>query len=46
MKVREKQVKKCHSGNFPGGPVVKNPPSNEGGMGSILGLGTKVPHAL
>ena len=31
--------------DFPGGPVVKNPPSNEGYMGSILGWGTKIPHA-
>ena len=26
--------------NFPGGPVVKNPPANVGDMGSIPGLGT------
>ena len=25
--------------DFPGGPVVKNPPSNAGDMGSIPGLG-------
>ena len=25
--------------------MVKNPPPNEGDMGSILGLGTKIPHA-
>ena len=31
--------------NFPSGPVVKNLPSNAGDMGSILGPGTKVPHA-
>ena len=31
--------------DFPGGPVVKNPPSNAGGVGSILGQGTKIPHA-
>ena len=24
---------------FPGGPVVKNPPANAGDMGSIPGLG-------
>jgi len=25
--------------------VVKTPPSNVGGVGSTLGLGTKIPHA-
>ena len=25
--------------------MVKNPPSNAGGTGSILGQGTKIPHA-
>ena len=32
--------------DFPGGPVVKNPPSNAGDMGSIPGWGTKIPHAV
>ena len=32
-------------GDFPGGPVVKNPPSNAGDTGSIPGQGTKIPHA-
>ena len=31
--------------NFPGGPVVKNPPCNAGGETSIPGWGTKIPHA-
>ena len=31
--------------DFPGGPVVKNPPSNVGDAGSIPGQGTKIPHA-
>ena len=31
-------------GDFPGGPVVKNLPSNAGDMGSIPGQGTKIPH--
>ena len=31
--------------DFPGGPVVKNPPSNSGDMDSIPGQGTKIPHA-
>ena len=33
------------NGDFPGGPVVKNPPSNAGDVGSIPGWGTKIPHA-
>ena len=37
--------KKCRSGDLPGGPVVKNPPSNAGDAGSIPGRGTKIPHA-
>ena len=32
--------------DFPGGPEVKNPPSNVGDMGSIPGRGTKIPHAI
>ena len=32
--------------HFPGGPVVKNPPCNEWDVGSILGQGTKTPHAV
>ena len=32
--------------DFPGGPVVKNPPANAGNMGSIPGPGTKIPRAL
>ena len=32
-------------GDFPGGPVVKNLPSNEGHVGLIPGRGTKIPHA-
>ena len=32
-------------GEFPGGPVVKTPCSNAGGMGSIPGWGTKIPYA-
>ena len=31
--------------DFPGGPVVKNQPSNAGEAGSIPGRGTKIPHA-
>jgi len=42
-KVRFKEVENL---NFPGGPVVKHPPSNAGNAGSIPGLGTKIPPAL
>ena len=38
------QLKK-RQGDFPGGPVVKKPPCNAGGEGSIPGQGTKIPHA-
>ena len=34
------------SWDFPGGPVVKNPPSNAADTGSISGRGTKIPHAM
>ena len=32
-------------GGFPGGPVVKNPPSKAGDAGSIPGRGTEIPRA-
>ena len=31
--------------DFPGGPVVENPPSNAGDINSIPGQGTYVPYA-
>ena len=31
--------------DFPGGPMVKNPPSKAGDAGSIPDQGTKIPHA-
>ena len=31
--------------DFPGGPVVKNPPSKAEDVGWIPGQGTKIPHA-
>ena len=31
--------------DFPGGPVVQNPPYNAGDAGLIPGQGTKIPHA-
>ena len=36
---------KSNGGDFPGGPGVKNPPSNAGTVGSIPGQGTKIPYA-
>ena len=33
-------------GDFPGGPVVKNPPYNAEDTDSIPGQGTKIPHAV
>ena len=45
----QKKEKKIHKDtdlrDFPGGPVVKNLPSNAGDMGLIPGQGTKIPHA-
>ena len=38
-------INKSKGGDFPGGPVAKNPPSNAWDMGSIPGQGTKIPHA-
>ena len=38
--------KKQNPREFPGGPVVKNPPSNAGDVGSIPGRGTKIPTCL
>ena len=32
--------------DFPGGPVLKNLPSNAGGEGSIPGQRTKIPHGV
>ena len=32
-------------GGFPDGPVAKNPPSNAGDEGLILGWGAKIQHA-
>ena len=31
-------------GDFPGGPVVENPPCNAGDRGFIPGWGAKIPH--
>ena len=37
---------KNSSRDFPGGPVVKNLPSNAGDAGLIPGQGPKIPHAV
>ena len=39
------QERKSQWVGCPGGPVVKNPPSNAGYMGSVPGQGTKLSHA-
>ena len=39
-------VLKSSLGDFPGGPVVKNPPYSAGDMSSIPGQGTKIPLAM
>ena len=36
---------RCYLGDFPGGPVVKDPPCNAGNASSIPGQGTKISHA-
>ena len=35
---------KYKSRDFPGGPVVNDPPSDARGVSSIPGQGTKIPH--
>ena len=40
----EKKVK--GERDFPGVPVVRNPPSNAGDASSIPGPGAKIPHAI
>ena len=37
--------KKKQNWAVPGGPLVKNPPSNQWDKASIPGCGTKIPHA-
>ena len=34
------------NGDFPGGPVVKNPPYNAGDVASIPGRRTRIPHVV
>ena len=40
----DKTLKEKGKRDVPGAPVVKNLPSNAGGLGSIPGWGTKMPH--
>ena len=42
---RRNSASRLQNWDFPGGPVVKNLPSNAGDMGSIPGGGTNIPHA-
>ena len=44
-KITTSTLQKCRGQDFPGGPVVKYPPSNAGDAGLIPGWGTKIPHA-
>ena len=37
---------KWHWGDFPGDPVVENPPSNAGDEGLISHQGTEIPHPM
>ena len=37
--------KEKYSRDFPGGPVVENPPSSAGNVGSIRGVGTRILHS-
>ena len=41
-----KKKKRERERDFPGGPMVKKPPSNAGDVGSIPGQGTKIPHGV
>ena len=43
---RKRKIQEIFKGNFSGGPVVKNPPSNAGDVGLIPGWGTKIPCAM
>ena len=38
-------IKLSQMRDFPGGPMIQNPPSNAGNVGSIPGQETKMPHA-
>ena len=40
------KYKEQHRRDFPGGPMVKNPPCNARDVGSILGQRIKIPHSM
>ena len=42
---RTTSLKSAYSRDLPGSLVAKNPPSNARDVGSISGLGNKIPHA-
>ena len=44
--MEKRAIKKLKTGDFPGGPVVKNLPCNAGDTCSVPGQGNKLPHAL
>ena len=49
LEARTSQVtheKMTSSGDFHGGPGIKNPPSSAGDASSIPGRGTTIPHAV
>ena len=46
VKSDNKYIFKILGRDLPGGPMVKNPPSNAGDAGSIPGWGTKIPHTV
>ena len=46
MFLKEVFLRKMYPRDFPGGPVVKNPPCNAGDMGSIPSQGTKISQAV
>ena len=39
LEVHSEEAVKTVGGDFPGGPVVRNPPANAGDIGSIPGPG-------
>ena len=45
LKYKQSSVKSKSSRDFPGGPVLKNTPSNAGDAGAIPGRRAKIPHA-
>ena len=45
MVSKKENIKLNILGDFPGGPGVKDPPSNSEDAGLISGLGTKIPQA-